>query len=345
MGFIFSAFHPAAYPGWDNCPGGYANTLSQNFLAMLPRAEAARLKRPENEKEFDARWKASALGPHNTNLCTNYDQFPKRPLQKTVKGKVAYGLDLDGDGAVSDSCAHENFRGPAGETGIDNQAYRALGCQTGWRSPDGSPSAFTYYSNQLSTGELTIVMLLRGVDSLVDDNDVQVVFAASLDTPIVDAQKRFVRGASYEVSGANPRWRNVLRGRIRDGVLTTAPQDIVVRHPIYDGESGPRAKRFGWVFGKGRLRLHFLPDGSLKGVVGGYLPLISFLARSTSSGLGTTHIVNYDCASTYLTLKALADGGRDPKTGHCTTISSAFQLEAVPAYVTDRPAVATAAAR
>jgi hypothetical protein len=350
MGFVLSAFGFAVYPGMaDNCPDGYVNTISENYLASLPPDERKRLTLPANEKEYDRNWKAYARGPNNTNLCTNYDQFPDRPLQKLLKGKTAYGVDLDGDdgrGAGSkEVCAHDSFSSPEGATGVDNQAYRVMGCIRGWRAPDGAPGdVMRYQQERINTGELTTVLLLRGVDSLESDDDVEVIVASSMDQPILDAQQKFVNTATYTVSD-NPHWRNVFKGHIKDGVLTTDAGDAYLRQPVYDGERGPRLARTEWIFHKGKLRLTFQPDGSLKGVMGGYMPPMLLLDRAISSGVGATDIVNYDCASSYNTLKKYADGGRDPKTGQCTTISTTFIVTAVPAFVADRPQLKTASVK
>jgi hypothetical protein len=350
LGFVFSTFGYAVYPGMaDNCPEGYANTISENYMASLSPAEHARLSRPENEKEYDKNWKAYARGPNNTNLCTNYDQFPDRPLQKLLQGKTAYGVDLDGDdgrGAkLHDTCPHQSFVSPDGEPGVDNQSYRAMGCIRGWRAPDGSPGdVMRYQQERVNTGEYTTVLLLRGVQSLLNDDDVEVILASSLDRPILDMQAHFVTGATYKISD-NPRWRNVLHGHIHNGILTTDEREIVVRQPVYDGEKGPRLARTEWIFHHARLRLAIQPDGSLQGVVGGYMAPLLFFDRGASSGVGATDIVNYDCASSYNTLLKLADGGRDPKTGQCTTISTAFLIKAVAAYVNDTHPAKTAAAK
>jgi hypothetical protein len=339
LGFVFDVFTPAIQPGMaENCPEGYAGTNSENYLASLAPAERARLSRPENEPEFARLWKAATNGPNNTNVCTNYNLFPERAVQRIVQGKSSIGLDLDGDdsGATNGKgCAHGSFVSPDGRRGIDNQSYRAMGCTRIWRGVDGTPGDMTVGNlTRLRNGEDTIVLVLRNVQSLVRDDDVEVIIASSLDAPIVDAQGKLVTGATFQVSD-NARWRTVLHGRIVNGLLTTDAKTITLRHPILGG-MGPRAERDEWTFGDGRLRLEIQPDGTLKGVLGGYMPLYTFIDRPVAAGVGTAQIVNMDCAAAYNTLKKLADGGRDPRTGQCTTISSAFELSAVPAFVKDR---------
>lgn len=345
MGFVFSAFWAAVYPGMkENCPDGWANLVRENYLSTQSPDERTRLMQPVNEPELTQKWKAYAFGPNHTNICTNYDQFPDHPLYKTVQGKISYGLNLD-DNKNDDPylCAHEKFTSPTGETGIDNQAYRALGCERTWRGPDGKiGDIFPGFKGQLATGEYTIVMILRGVHNLVNDDNVEVILASSLDKPIVDTQQNFIRDASYSVA-PTPRWRNVLHGRIVNGVLTTDPQDVLLTRPI--GLGGPRGLKVEWDFGRSRLHLAFRPDGSLEGLMGGYQPLIAFMEHQTLGGQGSATVAGIDCASQFVTLKKLADGGRDPKTGQCSRISSAFQVETVPAFVFDHPPTRTAEAK
>jgi hypothetical protein len=78
-------------------------------------------------------------------------------------------------------------------------------------------------------------------------------------------------------------------------------------------------------------------------MLGGYRPLLDVIEAETLGGAGTALVAGIDCAAYLSTLQKLADGQRDPKTGQCRSISSAFQLSAVPAYVNDIPAIRTAA--
>ena len=44
-----------------------------------------------------------------------------------------------------------------------------------------------------------------------------------------------------------------------------------------------------------------------------------------------------NCPAMYAAFKQMADGDPDPKTGQCTTISSAYGVEAVPAFLVHPP--------
>jgi hypothetical protein len=341
-GYVLTDFSYAIYPGAkENCPNGAAADLHQDFLDTLPADERARLTRPENEKEYHTRAIAYGFGPSDTNVCTSYDRFPNRSLiRQTVQSKIAYGLNLDGDdtdGARNPKgCAHENFTSPTGEKGIDNQAYRALGCWVFWRKPDGSIGEMTDYMQQhMATGDQTVVMLLRGLDSLENDDDVEVIVASTLNVPALDAQGKIQPDTSFEVSD-NPRWRNVLHGRVKNGVLTTEPADIVLRRAMAVG--GQEGREVEWMLYGARLRISFKADGSLDGILGTYEPFQALIQDHILAGAATVRSGNVDCATQYNTLQKLADGRRDPNTGKCTAISSAHLIKAIPAFVFDRTA-------
>lgn len=336
MGFVFTHFAPAIHQGAQDCPDGLAATLRENYLQSQAPAERLRLLEKPNEPELTRRWTGYAFGPQGTNICTHPALFD-RPPQRMVQGKVAQGLDLD-DGADAEGCGHEAFTSPTGQAGVDNQMWRAMGCVRTWRGVDGTGGDIVRGLTQfLISGEHTQVLLLTGVDSLSDDPDVTVIYANSEDRAIVDSKQNFTPGASYTVV-ANARHRNVLKGRIVGGVLLTDPAHIRLRQSWGQGsERDIRGKRTEWDLAKARLRLAFQPDGSLKGLVGGYQPIWNVMASASIGGEGAATTAGYDCAAMYAALKKLADGDRDPVTGQCRRISSGLEAVAVPAFVNDMP--------
>jgi hypothetical protein len=182
------------------------------------------------------------------------------------------------------------------------------------------------------------VILLRGVDSLEQDDHVEVIYANTPDRPMTDSKGKFLVGASFAVSDSAPRNRNVLIGRIDKGVLTTRPADIALTQTWGQGGARDiRGNRTKWDYRKGRLRLVFQPDGSLAGLLGGYRPVFDVIQSPALGGAGSALSAGIDCASQLATLRKYADGLRDPKTKQCTAISSAVKIVAVPAFVTDLP--------
>ncbi len=346
MGFVIDRFVPPVVQGADACPQGTALKLKDIYLAGLPEAERARLQLKENEPEFLRLWRATAFGPDNTNICTQPDMFT-RPEMRTVQSKHSWGLDLDGGKVGGDTCQHENFTSPTGEQGIDNQEYRALGCALEWRGVDGIKSDQQVGLQQFMTsGEWTQVLLLRGVDSLQGDDDVEVIYGNTPDRPMTDSKGHFLPGASFSVSIRPPRHRNVLHGRILNGVLTTDPQDIQLTQTWGQGGARDiRGNRSKYDLRHARLRLVFQNDGSITGMLGGYKPVFDTIQSPAIGGAGSALVAGIDCAAELAALRKFADGIRDPRTGQCTGVSSAMQLSAVPAFVNDVPPVQRTAAR
>jgi len=242
-------------------------------------------------------------------------------------------LNLDGDAGDGAKdpyvCAHQNFESPLGETGIDNQAYRALGCNRIIRGPDGGGGEVVVaYTGLVATGQFTVVMILQGVDSLANDDNVDVILASSDQQPIIDVQQKVLGRVSFHV-GDNPKFRNELRGRIVDGVLMTEPKDLLLKK-----SSGARGTN--WDLQRAQLRFAFRPDGGLEGLLGGYEAPFELIRPQVGGGRGTAHTAGLDCASEWNTMKFFADGARDPQTGQCTRISNAYQVRAVPAFVFDQ---------
>ncbi len=345
MGFVVQSFNYPVVHEPDACPQGMQLPMRQDFLERQTPEERARLSLKENEPELTRLWQAQAFGPNGANLCTNPDMFD-RPLLKTVKGAHSYGLDLDG-GKGDDTCAHDEFESPSGEKGIDNQEYRVMGCTMNWRGQEGQPSEYDVGTRQfMNSGEWTQVILLRGVDSLVSDPEVEVIYANTPDRPVADNNGKFLRGLSFSISDKAPRNRNVLKGRIENGVLVTEPHDIVLAQTWGQGGARDiRGNRTKHDFRRGRLRLTFQADGTLTGLVGGYRPVFDTIQSPAIGGAGSSLVAGIDCAAQLKTLRHYADGIKDPRTGKCTGVSTAMRMVAIPAFVNDIPQAPRTAAR
>ena len=340
MGFVIDSFVPPIVPGMEQCGGSTSPKVRDAYLLSLPEAERARLSRKENEPELTRLWHASVVGANGTNLCSQPDMF-ERPVLRTIQTGTGWGLDLDdGQGANgAETGGHEVFSSTAGERGIDNQEYRALGCKLEFRGPDGNGGDQLVGMRQFfASGEWTQVILLRGVDSLENDPEVEVIYANTPDRPMADSKGKFLPGSSFTISDTPPRNRNVLRGKIENGVLTTSAHDIVLTQTWGQGGARDiRGNRTKWNFLRGKLRLTFQPDGSLQGLVGGYRPVFDPIQSPAIGGIGSPLTAGIDCAAELATLRKLADGLRNPKTGKCEGVSTAMRVSAIPAFVNDVP--------
>lgn len=341
MGFVIETFVPPVIQGKDACPHGLAPRLKDEFLATLPPEEQARMRQKVNEKEFTDRWHAMAFGPNReTNICSQPGLFDRPPFPG-VESRLGWGLDLEADAAGDDpdSCAHDEFETPAGQTGIDNQEYRAMGCTLEWRGADGIGGDIQTGLRQFhASGEWTQVLLLRGITSFVKADNVEVIYGNTPDRPNLDGKGHFLPGMSFSISDKPPRHRNVLHGRIRNGVLTTDPAEIRLTQTWGQGGARDiRGNRSMYHYFKGRLQLEFQPDGTLKGFVGGYRPLEDVIISPSLGGAGSALVAGIDCAAELATLRKYADGLRDRKSGQCHGISSAMRMTAVRAFVNDVP--------
>ncbi len=340
MGFVVSGFVQPIVNGTDACPDGPVLKIRDAYLHGLDPAERERLSLKENEKELTQRWQATLFGPNGTNVCTNPEMFD-RPLIRVVKHEKAWGLDLDGDEGkgTENDCGQEDFVSPQGWKGVDNQEYRVMGCKTEWRSVDGMPSDNAFGIKQFhNSGEWTQVILLRGVDSLVDDPEVEVIYGNTQDRPFVDSNGLFLSGGTFTISTKPPRERNALKGKIRNGVLTTSPAEIKLTETWGQGGARDiRGHRARYHLYSGQLRLEFQSDGTLRGLVGGYRKLFDLIVSPSLGGAGSALVAGIDCAAELNTARKYADGLKNPKTGQCEGISTAFEMTAVPAFVNDAP--------
>ena len=349
MGFVVNYFIQPVIQGPDACPSGTVPKLRDAYLLRQTPEERARLSLKENEAELVRAWQTDVFGPGGTNICSNPDLF-ERPLNGTVQSKNSWGLNLDDAEAGKDSaetCAQENFASPAGEKGIDNQEYRVMGCTLEWRGVDGVAGDQEIGMRQFhASGEWTQVILLRGVDSLVNDDSVEVIYANTPDRPMADSSGKFLPGASFTISDKAPRNRNVLRGHIANGVLTTDSADIVLTQTWGQGGARDiRGNRTKYDFRRGKLRLAFQSDGSVTGMLGGYRPVFDVIHSPALGGAGSALVAGIDCAANLRTLRQYADGLRNPRTGKCEGVSSAIRITAIPAFVTDLPQPTRTAAR
>lgn len=334
-GFVVTNLSPAFYKGPEalDCPDGRSHTVKEAFLATLSPAERTRLQKPENVAEFEQGYKVRYVyRGDGKDICTHAAAFdtPDRNTQKILKGPLAFGLNLDGEdskGAPAGGCAHDNFKSPSGETGVDNQYFRAIGCNTFWRGA-GEGVGDDVELHRRKWADNAAVLIVRGVDSWADDDSVEVEISASVTPSATDSSRRLLSGASYVVT-PNARWRTTFTGRISKGLLIADPSDMILPMNWVGGSGGE------YILKHLRFRVKRLPDGNLDGVGGAYRPIDNALAIQQVGGEGVASTAGVECASVRKTFKLLADGDRDPKTGQCTTVSTGLDVTATPAFVFD----------
>ena len=310
------------------CPGINARPPQEAFYELLPPDIAAKEKveRDANGGVGYENGEMELRGPDRLN-ATLLPGIVRDPGLISPSTKLARGLDLDGhDGrgrTPGGTCRHENFRSPDGRTGIDNQLFRVFGCVKGHMGHKGFHPQ--YANEQRRNGLLSVMVRIDGIDSFDNDDEVYVTILYSLDKMTKNADgSKILADYTYRLTD-NPEYSHYafrFPGRIEDGTIVTGRVERMQVNLGLDAE---------FTLHDAGMRLEILDDGSLKGVLAGYQDWRKILMVNGSS----TQEVNYglDVAAIYNGFRRYADGLKDPVTGKCNGISSAYDIEGVPAFI------------
>lgn len=306
-------------------PGGsIAYVLTNMSWAMQSTPEATECPDGLNE---GTREQFKQLFPDNgtkrsfesTQLRREIDSFhpttaPEPFAYREGQGPVAPGLDLDG------VAGPEDFTSPGGRTGVDNQMHRVLGCTANYRAPDG-PIRFFEDEMVLRENYNRVVLQLSGVDSLENDDAVDVRIFRGRDKVLVDAGGlKAVPGGTQRM---DVRWgENYIRetrGRITGGVLHTEPVDLLYPWDVFWLPSDQ------YMY-KARLELELTPT-TATGLIGGYVDIATWYLHTVKNW--GTHYQSYgnsSAPSIYKAMRRLADAEADPRTGEKRAISGALDV-------------------
>ncbi len=333
LGFAVTTFNTAMYESrfMDECPQGINATNDEFWWRGLSKEERGRLTNNGDMTQIARQHIANHRGPNGEDIC----QVPtavKDPPLYTVRGKLAYGMKLDGTDDGKDtpkSCKHEKFTGVDGTPAIDNQLYRVLGCVYGWRSIGHIETAAN--GHRQTNGLGMILIEVSGVDDARNDDDVTISFYRSVDTFTFGASASPLPYSTYRIDydGEKPRYGDSIKGKIVDGVLkTTVPGDVKL--PFYANQSFQTMQLMDT-----QIELKINADGSAAdGVIGGYYSTQQLWEYIGEQGWQPTGL--YTCPGIYAAIQKLADGHKDPKTGECTSISSAFKIKTVAGFIKHR---------
>lgn len=295
------------------CPDGLNDFgPREQFAALFPQTDG--------KKADGTRWSLAG-----TSLAreaevwwpnTAPDKFPF----PEVKGKIAYGINLDGKVKPSD------FTSPSGTPGIDNQFYRAVGCIASYR--EGS-SQLLFYEEYLEGKQFNrTIVELTDVDSLDNDDDVTVTTYRGLDPLVRDAKGDFQAGTTQRLDMVyGQAFIRQSKARIVNGVLTTTqPAEFV-----WPNENHTDASTEFMHDARFELKL---TSEKMEGVVGGYLDVeTGYRAMIKRYG---SHQISYGKLapmSLYKVLRRLADAYPDSETGENTAISSALKIKGVQVHL------------
>ncbi len=302
--------------GKAECPEGFNEGPREQFKVLYPNGGT--VEGTQLERESASRYPMD-----------KEDNF----VYREVKGQVSQGMNLDGKADAND------FTSTDGAKGVDNQLYRAIGCTRLFRAPDGTYANFTEMWVR-EMGSNRILVELTGVDSLADDDQVQVNLYRGKDKLITDATgKNIIAGGSNRIEDRfSKRFTTTLKGKIADGVLTTEPADVDWVWTVFFSHPGYYSIK------QARLQLNLAPHGDrAEGMIAGYTNIDTFYQQLVRAW--STHHSSYggmSQPSLYRALHRLADGIPDEK-GVNTAISSAINLKFVQTFI-EHPAPKVAAA-
>jgi type VI protein secretion system component Hcp len=329
--FVVSWFAYAHDVSADQCTKLNERAPQDDYFTYMTPADAAK-ERAELESKGGPNYESGQMGlrgPGKLNVCALPGIVPDSGLV-LPKATVARGFDLDGDDGKGNPPAgarkHVNYVSEDGRTGIDNQLYTVEGCMPGYQGHRGFLSQ--YRNEQRRNGLLSILVQISGIDNAQNDDSVDVAVLYSKDPMAKSASgTQILPDYTFRLTD-NPEFAHYatrLHGRIVNGVVTTDPVDRFQMHLGIDPEL---------TLYSARMRLQIMPDGTLKGIVGGYEDWRMVMQLNTNSNSELHY--GFQCPAMYSALKRMADGLKDPVTGEYNGISSAYDIEGVPALVPPR---------
>ena len=306
--------------GTAACPQGMSLNVSQVFASTV---EGQR-REGETDKDYAKRLEVGSrkmsTAPNGQNLCMNPEAGGPDPYFRTLN----------------------NPSGPAGLVAAPNRFSQVVGCTRSFQSTGPSNG----FATEMLTGSWGILIELDQVQDIANDTKVGVRFFANADPIQLSADRKPLAYASYAFDH-DPRYRASTSGRIKNGVLTTNPVDIRF-HDIVNGMHFVRPLRHAI------LQATISANGSMTGYFAGYTPVeamydmqfgyrngltdsgrLAPLRLRLLTGNGAARVLGYTCPGAYQALYKYADGDRDPKTNRYTSISTQYQISAIPAFVVD----------
>ena len=247
------------------------------------------------------------------------------PGQPQVTSRIGDGFNLDGKIKAND------FVSPDGEKGIDNNLYRAWGCDAPWRG-NGNATLDLRANDKMQEGLYTMVLRISGNQDPMNDSDATVEIGYSPDKIVKDARGGIAVDYSYRILQSGQYTK--LKAKIKNGVVQTEQVEHMHTPRIawfYDQTGDTN-------FTKGKIKLNLAADGlSGTGLIGGYRNWRDLYAENTFAQDGGQQGIreHEDHVSLYFALRRNADGMYNEKTGKYDGISSVYRIKMSSAYVVD----------
>jgi hypothetical protein len=326
--FVVSWISIADEAGSDQCAALNGRPAPEEFYALMSKKDAdkERAKLADSGGANYENGQMGLRGPHKFNACL-LPGILRDPGHVAPQSRVAHGLNLDGDDGAADApsgtCKHKNYLSEDGRAGIDNQLFTVLGCVAGFQGHKGF--LMQYSNEQRRNGLLSMLVEISGIDNGQNDDSVEVSLLYSLDPMAKNASgSEILPDYTFRITD-DPRYTHYfarLHGRIVNGVVAT---DTVKQVQLNLGIDALVT------FTDAAMRLQIMPDGNLKAVIGGYQDWHRIMQINATSN--SEFHYGFQCPGLYNAFKRAADGMKDPVTGACDEISSAYDIEGIPAFI------------
>jgi type VI protein secretion system component Hcp len=326
--FIITWFAGATDVSDDQCPVLNAGPTEAEYYALMSTADAAKVKAQVASKGGVFQTPEGPLfrGPDRLNAC-KLPGIMRDPGHAAPQSKIARGFNLDGDEGAgaprSGVRRHQNYVSEDGRTGIDNQYFSTIGCIPGFKRKGLLTMSHMEF---VRTGAMSLIVEVSGIDSTKKVGNVDVTLLYSKDPMVRNATgTQILPRYTFRVTDdpALAQYFVRVHGRMENGVITTDPAREIT---IEDGGS------IRLTLYDARLRLELQPDGTLKGILGGYEDWREIF-NAWGPSFHFEQGMSFRCPAFYNALKQAADGLRDPASGEYHGISSAYDLEGIPAFI------------
>lgn len=271
-------------------------------------------------------WRAaSAFRGYNRSIETYINPFAAEdPGEPEVISRIGEGFNLDGKIKPGD------FVSPDGEKGIDNELYRAWGCDAPWRGANGNGTLVLRSNDKMLEGLYTIVIRISGKKDPMNDDDATLEIGYSPDQIMKDARGNVGVDYSYRILKSEQYTK--LKARVKDGVVETEQADIHMPEIAWFYNQLRDA-----FFRQGKIRVTPSSDSTAAGLVGGYRDFRDLYTQNVFTQAGGVQGVreHEDHVALYYALRRHADGMFNAKTGRYDGISTAYRLKLVSAFVVD----------
>lgn len=331
--YVVSWFYMATYSQDGDCPDGLNDSIEQHFRKVLAQLG-------KSQPEIEALVKAIPGSMYVTYGDRGridgkpvspylYPTSVPDPQIKTLKGKVGYGFDLDGKDGPDDFTDPET-----GEHGVDNQVYRVMGCFVPQRAFPPDRPGFPAAEWDMPRDAMPAWLVEVTGDDLSKDGDVTIGIYRATAPVLRSTDGAPIPDMTFRVSG-DRRSYNVVKGHLKNGLVTSNTFAFNMLGDIFYQPEFHLADA--------RLRLTLKSDGTARGVIGGYENWRNLYSAYAAGGVFNEAVVSLDVPGIYYALKRMADAYPDPKTGENMAISTAYTIEALPAFIVHDEKTAAAA--